>query len=74
MLVLPVPGGPHRIIDDNFPAATDRPVGPGQMFLADNLVEALRPKLIGQGRSGGWRLRRTLSLLISEQVGHRRRS
>ncbi len=28
MLVLPVPGGPHRIIDDNLPAATMRPIAP----------------------------------------------
>src|SRR5262249_45092428 len=28
MLVLPVPGGPHRIIDANLPAATIRPIAP----------------------------------------------
>ena len=28
IVVLPVPGGPHRIIEDNRPAATIRPIAP----------------------------------------------
>ena len=28
MLVLPVPGGPHRIIEASLPAATIRPIAP----------------------------------------------
>ncbi len=51
MLVLPVPGGPHKIIDDNLPGRDHPPdgaFGAGQMFLADNIGKLQRAKLIGK--------------------------
>ena len=51
MVVLPVPGGPQRIIEDSRCAlghAADRAVRPQQMVLAHHLVEALRPQPVGQ--------------------------
>ena len=53
IVVLPVPGGPHRIIEASLPAATIRPIAPsgaGQMLLADDLVELLRPQPVGERR------------------------
>jgi hypothetical protein len=43
IVVLPVPGGPQRMIDDRRPAATIRPIAPsgaGEMLLADDLGQA----------------------------------
>ena len=74
MLVLPVPGGPHRIIDASRAGGDhppDRAVGPGQMLLADDLVERSRPQPVGERRVGGRRFRRARGqLLIGEQIGH----
>ena len=56
-VVLPQPGGPQRIIEESRPAATMRPMGASggqQMLLADDLLEPLRAKPVGQrtGRLG----------------------
>ena len=51
IVVLPQPGGPHRIIEASRPRrhhAADRPLGTEQMVLADDLGEALRPQPVGQ--------------------------
>ena len=51
IVVLPLPGGPHRIIDGSAPAASIRPehlVGAEQMLLADHLVEAPRAHPVRQ--------------------------
>ena len=79
MLVLPVPGGPHRIIDDE-PARGDHPadraVGAGQMFLADDLVE--RSPAASRSASGAFAGRRLgrvgRDFLVGEQVGHAART
>ncbi len=74
IVVLPVPGGPHRIIDESLPAATMRPIapsGPGQMFLADDLVEPARAQAIGErpAREG---LGRDRGLFVGgKEIGHR---
>ena len=78
MLVLPVPGGPHRIIDDRRPAATIRPIapsGPVRCSWPDDLARALR----GRSRSASGRIGRRLvrpccrDCLVAKQVGHRHR-
>ena len=54
-VVLPTPGGPHRIIECSRPdsnATRKRLAGAEQMALADDLVERLRPQPLGE-RSGG---------------------
>ena len=75
MLVLPVPGGPHRIIDDELAGRdhpADRAVGPGQMLLADDLVEARRAQPVGERRVGAGSSRRGgRAVFVGEQVGHR---
>ena len=54
-VVLPEPGGPHRIIECGLPDSKARRSGlPGaeQMLLADDLVERARPQLLGERRRG----------------------
>jgi hypothetical protein len=49
IVVLPVPGGPQRMIELSLPAATmpaDRAFGSGEMLLADDIVQ-----LRGRSRS-----------------------
>ena len=76
MLVLPVPGGPHRIIERQF-AGRDHPperaVRPGQMLLADDVVERLRAQPLGQRRRFARRPARAVAggALIGKQIGHR---
>ena len=75
MLVLPVPGGPHRIIEarasrrDHPP---DRAFCARKMFLPDDFAKRGRPDAISQRRI---RRRRfglpRWDILIGEQVGHR---
>ena len=74
MLVLPVPGGPHRIIEASRPAATIRPIAPsGPVRCSWPTISSSerRPQPVGERRVGGRRFggaRR--DLLIGEQVGH----
>ena len=54
-VVLPTPGGPHRIIECSRPGLerdAQRLAGAEQVTLADDLVERLRPQPLGE-RSGG---------------------
>ena len=75
MVVLPVPGGPHRIIEARLAGRdhpADRAVGAGQMLLPDDLVERRRPQAVGERRIGRRRLGRARrEFLVGEQVGHR---
>ena len=78
MLVLPVPGGPHRIIDDSLPAATIRPIAPSAPVRCSWPTTSSRlagPQPVGERRVGrAARRRGGAVLLVGEQVGHRRRS
>ena len=76
MVVLPEPGGPHRIIEASWPRASmpaDRPVRAEQVVLADHLLQRLRPQPVGEraragrhlGARGWWRG------AFAEQVGRR---
>ncbi len=59
MVVLPTPGGPHRISEASEPCASIRvmrALGADQVILADHLVERARPQPVGQravARSSG---------------------
>ena len=68
-VVLPVPGGPQKIIEPSEPARIIRvsaPSGAGQMLLADHLGQRRRPQPVGQ-RPARRRLFRASAV---EQVGH----
>ena len=55
MVVLPQPGGPHRISEESLRAASMRPIGPSgaeQMVLAQDLAQRLGPQALGQRRRG----------------------
>ena len=62
-VVLPVPGGPHRIIEWSWPSSRARRrslPGADQLRLAHDLVEAARPHAVGERRGrlrGGGRRR-----------------
>ena len=54
-VVLPTPGGPHRIIECGLPGLerqAQRLARAQQVALADHLVEGLRPQRLGQRRRG----------------------
>ena len=51
IVVLPVPGGPQRMIDcsrSRSMASRKRPPGPEHVLLPDDLVEAARPHALGE--------------------------
>ncbi len=71
-VVLPEPGGPHRIIECSSPlsiAARRTLAGPQQVVLAHDLVQRARPHAIGQrpGRRGARRAGRLLEQLHAER-------
>ena len=76
MLVLPVPGGPHRIIEDRRPAATIRPIAPSGPVRCS--WPTTSPSVAGRSRSASGRVGRRrlgrgrVELVVGEQVGHRR--
>ena len=55
MLVLPVPGGPHRIIEASLPAATIRPIapsGPVRCSCPTTSSSDVRAQPVGERRIG----------------------
>jgi hypothetical protein len=60
MLVLPVPGGPHNIIEDNAFRA-------GEMLLSDYVVERSGAQTVCERRIGLGHVR---VLPFSEKIGH----
>ena len=73
MLVLPVPGGPHRIIEESLPAATMRPIAPSSPVRCS--CPTISARLAGRSRSASGALAAGASrggseLLVGEQIGH----
>ena len=65
-VVLPTPGGPHRIIECSRPdsnAIAQRLAGPEQVLLADDLVQRLRAQALGE----------RAERVVEDRVGHGRR-
>ena len=74
MLVLPVPGGPHRIIEDSLPAATIRPIapsGPVRCSCPTTSSSVAGRSRSASGASSPRRVGRGGKIFGSEQVGHR---
>ena len=72
MVVLPTPGGPQRMSEDEVPRRehrAERAVGAEELVLPDDLGEPLRAQAVGQ-RALAVVPRRRGDLI--EQVGHRR--
>ena len=74
-VVLPQPGGPHRISDASRPPLQhprQRRLGPQQLLLADQIGQRARPQPVGQRPVGVAARRRWagLGLEVGEEVGH----